>query len=58
MVQDVAATIKPLIEKNGNTLASLSPADVGVMRADQAKVRQMLFNLLSNASKFTEDGTA
>jgi signal transduction histidine kinase len=31
--------------------------DIGTIRADQTKVRQTLFNLLSNASKFTEKGT-
>src|SRR5437773_445662 len=32
------------------------PANLGAMRADMTKVRQSLFNLLSNASKFTTNG--
>ena len=56
MVEDVAATVQPLLDKNVNSLrVELSP-DVGLVRADQVKVRQMLFNLLSNATKFTEQG--
>ena len=42
--------------KNGNRLEIDCPADLGTMRADQTKVRQILFNLLSNATKFTEKG--
>ena len=57
LVQEVAATVQPLITKNGNTLAVDCPADLGTMHADVTKVRQTLFNLLSNASKFTEQGT-
>lgn len=56
LVQDVAATVKPLIEKNNNVLQLDFSEDLGVMRADLTKVRQTLFNLLSNASKFTENG--
>ena len=56
-VQDVAATVQPLLDKNGNTLQVEIPTGTGFMRADQVKVRQILFNLLSNASKFTEKGT-
>ena len=57
MVHEVAATVQPLVAKNGNRLAVECAADVGVMKADVTKVRQTLFNLLSNASKFTEKGT-
>jgi signal transduction histidine kinase/CheY-like chemotaxis protein len=57
MVEDVCTTIRPLIEKNANKLEIRQQANLGEMRSDLTKVRQMLFNLLSNASKFTEDGT-
>ncbi len=57
MIQEVVSTIQPLIEKNSNSLILQCPADAGIMRADLTKVRQTLFNLLSNASKFTERGT-
>lgn len=56
MVRDVCTTILPLVEKNANRLSIQLPDPVGQMRADMTKVRQMLFNLLSNASKFTERG--
>jgi len=57
MLGDVVSTIRPLVEKNRNTLTVQSPDDLGTMRADLTKVRQVLFNLLSNATKFTQDGT-
>jgi signal transduction histidine kinase/DNA-binding response OmpR family regulator/HAMP domain-containing protein len=57
MIQEVVATIKPLIEKNANTLQVHCADGVGAMRSDLTKVRQTLFNLLSNACKFTERDT-
>jgi signal transduction histidine kinase/DNA-binding response OmpR family regulator len=57
LVGEVAATVQPLVGRNGNRLEVGCPADIGKMRADVTKVRQTLFNLLSNASKFTEKGT-
>ena len=57
VVEDVAATVRPLVAKNSNRLVVNCPADIGAMRSDLTKVRQTLFNLLSNAAKFTEQGT-
>ena len=54
---DVAAVIQPLVAKNGNQLDVRCPDGLGAMRADLTKVRQALFNLLSNACKFTDRGT-
>jgi signal transduction histidine kinase/DNA-binding response OmpR family regulator len=50
------ATIQPLAERNKNKLVLDCPADTGEMYSDVTKVRQVLFNLLSNASKFTQHG--
>ncbi len=57
MVNEVAATVQPLVAKNGNQLVVECAPGIGLMKADVTKVRQTLFNLLSNASKFTERGT-
>ena len=57
LAMEVQTTIQPLIEKNQNRLEVRCEADIGMMQADQTKVRQALLNLLSNAAKFTEQGT-
>ncbi|MBF0336106.1 MAG: hybrid sensor histidine kinase/response regulator, partial [Alphaproteobacteria bacterium] len=56
LVSEVATTIRPLVEKNGNRLQVDCPPAAGSMHSDQIRVRQVLFNLLSNAAKFTNDG--
>jgi signal transduction histidine kinase/DNA-binding response OmpR family regulator len=56
LIEEVASTIRPMVEKNANTLQIQRSPDLGVMHADQIKVRQVLFNLLSNAVKFTHEG--
>ena len=57
MVQDVATTMQTLVEKNSNTLEINCPDSVGSIHADTTKIRQCLFNLIGNASKFTKQGT-
>jgi signal transduction histidine kinase/DNA-binding response OmpR family regulator len=57
LVQEVATTIHPLVQKNANTLEIQTGDAIGTMYSDVTKVRQCLFNLLSNACKFTERGT-
>jgi CheY-like chemotaxis protein len=56
-VQDIIHTVRPLVEKTGNTLIVHCPTEIGSMHADATKLRQNLLNLLSNAAKFTENGT-
>lgn len=57
LLQEVQATVRPLIDKNDNQLIVHCPANLGNMHADLTKVRQALLNLVSNAAKFTEKGT-
>ncbi len=56
LLNEVADIVQPLICKNGNKLTLEVAPEIGSMRADVTKVRQALFNLLSNASKFTDKG--
>ncbi len=57
LIDELVAAIQPLIEKESNELNVVCPDNLGSMYADQTKVRQILFNLLSNAAKFTDNGT-
>ena len=56
MLSDIEGTISPLISKNNNRLVIECSKTMGTMRSDVTKIRQTVFNLLSNAAKFTEDG--
>ncbi len=57
LLRDVASTIEPLLQKNNNQLEMDLGEHLGTLHADQTKLRQTLFNLLSNAAKFTEKGS-
>ena len=56
LLRDVTALIQPLAQKHSNQTFVYIEGDVGSMHADVTKVRQTLFNLLSNACKFTSQG--
>ena len=56
LISEVASTVAPLMEKNGNALTVDATDSLGSVKGDLTKTRQILFNLLSNASKFTERG--
>ena len=56
LVDDIVATVKPLLDKKGNALEVRCAEELAYIRADMTKVRQVLFNLLSNAGKFTDHG--
>jgi signal transduction histidine kinase len=57
LVSEAESIIRPSVEKNRNSFVIDCPADIGVMHGDLVKMKQVLFNLLSNAAKFTEGGT-
>ncbi|MBW1687229.1 MAG: response regulator [Deltaproteobacteria bacterium] len=57
LIDEVIATAQPLIDKNGNRLRIERGEHLGIAHQDLTKLRQSLFNLLSNAAKFTHEGT-
>ncbi len=55
LLDDVVTTMRPLVDKKGNRF-TIEAGELGTMRTDVTKVRQLLFNLIGNAAKFTENG--
>jgi signal transduction histidine kinase/DNA-binding response OmpR family regulator len=57
LVADVTTTVQSLADANGNQLEVRCAENLGSMRADLTRVRQIVLNMLSNACKFTKNGT-
>lgn len=57
MIEEIPATVAPLVDKNNNTLQIHCDQNIGTMHSDLLKIRQAIFNFLSNAAKFTEQGS-
>ena len=57
ILAEIESTAAPLAADNDNELIVETEINDVTMKTDVTKLRQVLFNLLSNASKFTSDGT-
>src|SRR5260370_9266729 len=57
VIEEMVTTLQSAAAKKANTIQDNLAENVSVMKADITKVRQILFNLLSNACKFTDHGT-
>ncbi|MGY1459248.1 response regulator [Luteimonas sp. A534] len=55
LLDDVVTTMRPLVDKKGNRFV-IEAGELGTMRTDVTKLRQLLFNLIGNSAKFTENG--
>ncbi|MDP1749793.1 MAG: response regulator [Reyranella sp.] len=56
VLEEVLGLAKPLAETNKNELVLECTEEIGVIRTDSMRLRQILLNLLSNACKFTKAG--
>ncbi|MEN9460499.1 MAG: hypothetical protein RIS84_519 [Pseudomonadota bacterium] len=56
LIKEITLVVQPLIQQKHNTLQVKLAEKLGEIYTDSTKVRQILFNLLSNAAKFTEHG--
>jgi signal transduction histidine kinase len=57
MAREIVANVQPMVAENGNRLVVKCSNNLGTVSTDQTKLRQAALNLMSNAAKFTQDGT-
>ncbi len=56
LLNEIKSTTENLIAKNKNNLIFELPEDIGTIKSDGTKLRQILINIIGNAAKFTEHG--
>ena len=56
LLEGVLETAEPLADRRSNTLRFEHNGDLGSVRTDPMRLRQVMLNLLSNACKFTDNG--
>jgi len=56
LIDEVVATIQPLADNNNNTIEIVGIQDINYIFTDLKKLRQIMFNLFSNACKFSKNG--
>lgn len=56
LVTELGKDIEPLVRRNGNKLRVQCNGEIGMIRSDATKLKQVLMNLISNAGKFTRNG--
>jgi signal transduction histidine kinase len=57
LIDDIISTCRPMVTAGKNRLVVQCPAELGSATTDQTKLRQAALNLMSNAAKFTKEGT-
>ena len=56
IIDEIVSTVRPLVEKKSNTFKVVYNDNLGEIYSDLTKLRQMLYNFISNSAKFTENG--